>query len=93
MGFEPTYDGFANRCLTAWLAAYELAGLLVALRWIVPALGVMRASDERPTQGSMEISFPIAAVKIGTRSARESSPLATFSMCFTHGVPSCRSKP
>jgi hypothetical protein len=19
MGFEPTYDGFANRCLTTWL--------------------------------------------------------------------------
>ena len=24
MGFEPTYDGFANRCLTAWLPRRDL---------------------------------------------------------------------
>ena len=23
MGFEPTYDGFANRCLTTWLPRHE----------------------------------------------------------------------
>jgi hypothetical protein len=55
MGFEPTFDGFANRCLTTWLPRRN------RLRRNVPSRGGARILDRRVLSVKRSVILPPVA--------------------------------
>src|SRR5438105_1510897 len=53
MGFEPTYDGFANRCLTAWLPRRDLR----PGRRFVPRMGLRVKVDRQRVPGQQGLAL------------------------------------
>ena len=56
MGFEPTYDGFANHCLTTWLPHHGVDDSLHAWRRCQDGNGRLCVSESRKLAKEQEIS-------------------------------------
>jgi len=60
MGFEPTYDGFANRCLTTWLPHQPaLSGRATCHNW--------RFSQSRPRRPAPPLPLSARRVTFGAQ--------------------------
>jgi hypothetical protein len=81
MGFEPTYDGFANHCLTAWLPHHRLCfaapsgepgtPLTGSARKMTPGLRRIKRPDPtclKHTQGGQPGTRPAATLGLGPAS-------------------------
>jgi hypothetical protein len=64
MGFEPTYDGFANRCLTIWLPRRTLGGLKLSFPGLKVKLDRRDESKSRPrVKASWAPTLPRASIR------------------------------